>query len=153
MNYSNSIEGYCQNPLSIDQVRWLKIRVAKGVMTYTIASKLYLAASIISGAAFILTTLLGVLSGLGVFLGFMAVLCVLLLGGACVQGLAAHKGISLKIHGVNMATSETFADYTDAPSDASIASALVKTLMESIRKQERSMLQFEKDLINRLVMI
>jgi hypothetical protein len=153
MKYSNSIEGYCQSPLTVDQVKELRACVAKGVAKEQLVGGFYIAASGISVAAFIITSLLGVLSGFAVFLGLMGVCFVVLLGGACVNELSAHKGISLKIHGVNMATYETFADYIVLSSEARIASPLAKTLVENIRNEKRPMLQFEKDLINRLIEI
>ena len=151
MKYSNSIEGYCQDPLSHDQIKELKACLAKGVTREHIAGGLYIVACVISAAAFIITTMLGVISGFGAFLGLMGVFSVYLLGGACLHELAAHKGITLKIHGVNMATYDTFADYIVLSSEARIASPLAKTLVENIRKERRHLLQFEKDLINRLV--
>ncbi|MDT8925394.1 hypothetical protein RBE51_21595 [Pseudomonas taiwanensis] len=148
MKFCMTIETYCHNPFSVEQVNAIRAYVSKRQEENKRADRVYGAIALVSSITLLVFALAGSLSGLGFSLGFLAVLATILL---YVTGEPkAYECIHLVIHGINMATYETFADYIALVDDTLIKSPLARILVSNIRSQKRNIMQFEKDLIDKL---
>lgn len=151
MKISRSIENYCQNPVSADQVVEINelLRV-KGVLQYKVQCVTVLAAVALFCAIFYFIfdgfTWLNTLA-----LGW-CILMEYLVFTIINEEFSPHRAVNIKIHGVEMVGSlRALETDQEEPIMESLGSPLAKQLLENLQSQGRKMFVFERNLINKLV--
>ncbi|AXH59801.1 hypothetical protein [Pseudomonas amygdali] len=152
MNHSNSIEGYCQNPMSAQQINDMRATMDKATIRLACAKKIYFGVIAALVIAFAVAFLCNGFSA-GMLLLLACIGMVLCIAGAFIDEMVPEKKVHVRIHGVDMATGPDCLDAVDSPRPDQIGSELGKKLIRSIASQDRKMLVFEKNLVNRLNMV
>lgn len=151
MKISRSIENYCQNPVSADQVSEIHelIRV-KGVLQYKVQCMTALAAVALFCAVFYL-----VFDSFTWFNIFALIWCIpmeYLVFTIISEEFSPHRAVNIKIHGVEMIGNlKSLETDQEEPIMESLGSPLAKQLLENLQAQGRKMFVFERNLINKLV--
>ena len=150
MNHSNSIEGYCQTPMSQQQINDMQGVMTKAKERQSVFYRVYLAVLAALGVGLVVALACQGL-GFGIVISFfMAISLGLLVGAFISEEMAPDKKIHICIHGVDMAVGLDCLDAVEAPQPDQVGSSLAKNLIKSINTQDRKMVVFEKALINRL---
>lgn len=152
MHYSNSVEGYCQNPMSSQQISGMRATMNKAEIRLAFAKKIFFGAIAALTIAFVVTFLCNGFSASMLLLLAFTGMC-LCVTGAILEEMRPEKKVHVCIHGVDMATSPDCLDVVDSPRPDQIGSELGKKMIRSIASQDRKMLVFEKNLINRLNLV
>lgn len=147
-HHSNSIEGYCSNPLPLaeltaigtlmadrTQKRWRTLWCYAGVLAILYGVALAFSGSLGIGAVIGTILYISFFTSIGMMIG---------------EAIAPQQGVKIVIHGDDLATGTDFNQEVEIPNEESVASPLGKTLIKSIRAQDRKMRAFEKNLLNRL---
>lgn len=151
MNYSNSIEGYCASPLSADELRKMRYVIdTKKDKNARFFKRAICSAVILGVAAMSAGAYFDCLNAYWICFGGLYVSGCLIFGTALAEDLAPEKSVSVKIHGVEMASKKRSLESVDTPFPENLGSPLAIKLAQSIQNADRKMTGFEKDLINRL---
>ncbi|MBD8088976.1 hypothetical protein IFT48_03205 [Pseudomonas fluorescens] len=147
-HHSNSIEGYCSNPLPLAELTAIETLMAD--RTQKRWRTLWCYAGVLAILYGVVLAFLGPL-GSGTFIASMVFICFFSSIGMLIsEAIAPQQGVNIIIHGDDLATGTDFIHEVEAPDEESVASPLGKTLIKSIRAQDRKMRAFEKNLLNRL---
>lgn len=152
MNYSKSIEEYCEKPMSTQLISDMRATMDKAAIRQAWLKKILFYVISAIAIAFAVTFLCN---------GFSVVMFMLLgftgsglcLTGATIGEMTPDKKVHVHIHGVDMATGPDCLDVVDSPRQDQISSELGKKLIRNIASQDRKMLVLEKNLISKLNMI
>jgi len=162
MIYTNSIEGYCNKPLTEDQIQSLKHVLherAKRKIIWLVSYALIMFFVVMTFGGLIACAeppvtdphgnqLLAAI-GFSLFLSFAVLVGGMLLN----QAVEPYVAVTLAIHEIDMASSPEFLDEVDNHCFENLSSPLARKLAENIQKSGRNMLVFEKNLINKLTRI
>ena len=150
MIYTNSIEGYCNNPLSEDQIRSISQTLQERARRK----------SILLGAYAITSLLAVILIGLGAYstvsaqeaaeavVGTLA--ASLFFGLLLKQTLHPYLSVTIKIGETDMAISPDFFNEIPNPLLESLPSPMARQLVENIQRAGRKALVFEQNLMGKL---
>lgn len=149
MRYSNSLENYCNHPISTANLKSMDTILAERGKAYALwCSRLNLCAVLV--AAF------GVLWVLcnGFSISFVLCACFgglsYFFGGFFVYNKSPHFGVILKIQGLDYSSDKGFHEEVEMPDEKAVASPLAKSLILAIKAQDRKMRDFEKQIVDQL---
>lgn len=150
MKYTNSIEGYCANPLSKSDISKIKETLSAQKAKQCFAMRSYGLISLLIMVAYVVASVFRDSDFFAVILGLVIVF-VLLVGAVLTEAFTSSFDlICIRIHDRNVARDIDFIDEVEFPTENRVSSNLGKELMKNVRIQERGLLAFEKKLLKKL---
>lgn len=149
MRYSNSLESYCKQPISVEKLKAMDNLMAERAKIQSVWLRRLLLSALVAVAFLVMWVLCNGFSrgtALSILMGFMTfgVLCLFL------DNLSPRLGIHLQVQGKNYASADTFLEEVEMPDETVVASPLAKTLIQAIQAQDRKMREFEKRIVTQL---
>lgn len=149
---SKSLEGYCEKPLSRDEISMImeiaSTKKEKELKLYCIYALCVLSSAVFGLFAFLF------MNEFIQFLSIIFFIIISIIGLGVIDEKSQFKNfVSLKIFEDEMILSEGDLHERELPLDSLIGSPLAKTLVSAIDAQGRKMFAFEKRLVDRLLNI
>ncbi len=151
MKYSNSIEGYCKRPMTVEQAS-----TANGLLSdFMYKRKMYsknmnfclfivwvfsYTALYVNDCDFILYVLSS----------FILAHLTIISCAIFYDSMNDSKAVSIKLMGDEMAVGDVFLMPLDVPCKSAVSSELGKQMIDGINAQDRKMFKFEKEILDKL---
>lgn len=151
MKYSNSIEGYCKSPMTVEQASTANGLLSDFMHKRKIYSKNMNFCLFIAMASTYLALYLNDADGFFYFF-FLPIFALVIVASYSIfhDAMNVIGALSIKLLGSEMAVGDDFLMPLDVPCKSSVSSELGKQMIDGINAQDRKMFKFEKEILDKL---